>query len=96
MGCVRYFQLDQRIFITVFPLSGFPGISSRTGQKTGTITHIPEYDKTIIFGVKILFHNFKFGRAINIFFSRHERERKVKGWSDGKQMLFAGGEEVDG
>lgn len=49
-------QFDYWIFIAIFVLDGFVAVGSGTTQESGTVTHVFEHNKTVIFGMQIFFH----------------------------------------
>src|SRR5699024_7972283 len=55
VGRAADFQLDQRVFVTVFPFDGLIGLDGGARQKSEVATHVLENDRAI-FGVNVLFH----------------------------------------
>lgn len=60
MRGVRNLQLDDRIFVTVFPLHGFFAIGGGAAEELVPVTHVLEHNETVILGMQIFFHNLWF------------------------------------
>jgi hypothetical protein len=51
------FQFDQGVFVPIFPLGCFPGLSRGAAKKGVSITHILENNEPIVCRVETFFHN---------------------------------------
>ena len=80
VALVADLHLNQRVFVSVFPLDGLFCLCRGLAQERVLVAHVFEHDQTVVVGMDAFFHLFQFlgGQRYETLHELHKTQQKIR------------------